>query len=111
MRVTQYSRGIGDPSRSRSVLGPRFRGDDNRICLARRRVTSPPQPFRLPRQVDGLDLFQLDGGFLHQGVDVAVRRSGYFRAIEIDLERAAMVLFGPGRWHADAVHAGRDPIL
>src|ERR1700753_490439 len=37
-------------------------------------VNVPPKPFRLARQVDGLDLLQLDGALFHQVVDVAVGR-------------------------------------
>src|SRR5260221_13810750 len=72
---------------------------------------SPPKPFRLARQLDGLDLLELDAALGHEIVDIAVGRTGDFRAIEIDLERAAMVLLGPGRGIADAFHAGRHPIL
>src|SRR5712664_3764864 len=72
---------------------------------------SPPKPFRLARQLDGLDLLELDGALGHEIVDIAIGRAGDFRAIEIDLERAAMVLLGPCRGIADAVHAGRHPIL
>src|SRR5579864_6171348 len=71
----------------------------------------PPKPFRLPRQFDGLDLVQLDGALRHQIVDVAVGRTRDLHAIEIDLERAAVVLFGPGRGIADALHPGWHPVL
>src|SRR3984957_971624 len=73
-------------------------------------VAFPPEPFRLARQVDGLDLLKLDGAFLDEVVEVAVSRAGYPGAIEIDLERAAMVLVGPRRRVADAFHAGRHPV-
>src|SRR6266404_3940677 len=71
----------------------------------------PPKPFRLARQFDGLDLLELDGALGHEIVEIAVGRTGDLRAIEIDLERAAMVLLGPCRGVADALHAGRYPIL
>src|ERR1700736_3368536 len=74
-------------------------------------ISLPPKPFRLARQIDGLDLFELDGALLDQVVDVAVGRAGDFRAIEVDLECAAMILLGPCRGIADALHAGRHPIL
>src|SRR5216683_4596738 len=72
---------------------------------------SPPKPFRLARQFDGLDLLELDGALGHEIVEVAVGWPCDFRAIKIDLQRAAMVLLGPCRGIADAVHAGRHPIL
>src|SRR5258708_39383388 len=72
---------------------------------------SPPKPFRLARQLDGLDLLELDGALGHEVVDIAVGRTGDLRAVDIDLERAAMILVGPGRGIADALHAGRPPIL
>src|ERR1700722_17768623 len=53
---------------------------------------SPPEPFRLARQFDGLDLLELDGALGHQIVQIAVGGAGDFRAIEVDLHRAAMVL-------------------
>src|SRR5438876_10596463 len=71
----------------------------------------PPEPFRLARQLDGLDLLELDSALGHEVIEIAIGRAGDFRAIEIDLERAAMVLFGPGRGIADAFHAGRHPVL
>src|SRR6266478_6080399 len=71
----------------------------------------PPKPFRLARQIDGLDLLELDGALGHEIVEIAVGRTGDFRAIDVDLERAAMVFLGPGRGIADAFHAGRHPIL
>src|SRR5664279_2381004 len=71
----------------------------------------PAKPFRLARQFDGLDLLELDGALLDQIVEIAIGRTGDFRAIEVDLERAAMVLVGPGRGIADALHAGRHPIF
>src|SRR6476661_4757963 len=58
---------------------------------------SPPEPFRLARQVDGLDLLELDGAFGHEIVEVAIGGTSDFRAIEIDLEGAAMVFLRPGR--------------
>src|ERR1700733_16112714 len=70
----------------------------------------PPQPFRLARQLDGLDLLELDRALLDEVVQVAVGRAGYLGAIEIDLERAAMVLVGPGGRIADPFHAGGHPI-
>src|SRR5437667_11331964 len=72
---------------------------------------SPPKPFRLARQFDGLDLLELDGALGHEVIEIAIGRAGDFRAIEIDLERAAMVLLGPGRGIADAFHPGRHPVL
>src|SRR5258705_4658945 len=71
----------------------------------------PPKPFRLARQFDGLDLLELDGALVHEVIEIAIRRTGDLRTVDIDLERAAMVLLGPGRWIADALHAGRNPIL
>src|SRR5207342_3066433 len=56
-------------------------------------------------------LIELDGALAHEVVEIAVGRARYLHAVEIDLERAAMVLLGPGRGVADAFHAGRDPIL
>src|SRR5712671_6153245 len=72
---------------------------------------SPPKPFRLARQLDGLHLLELDGALAHEVIEIAIGRAGDFRAIDIDLERAAMVFLGPGRGIADAFHAGRNPIL
>src|SRR5712671_5107294 len=72
---------------------------------------SPPKPFRLARQLDGLHLLELDGALGHEIVEIAVGRTGDLRAVDIDLERAAMVFLGPGRGIADALHAGRYPIL
>src|SRR3981081_3884680 len=69
----------------------------------------PAEPFRLARQFDGLDLLELDGALLDQIVELAVGRTGNLRSIEIDLERAAVILVGPGRVIADALHAGRHP--
>src|SRR5205814_8041336 len=69
----------------------------------------PAEPFRLARQLNGLDLFELDGALLDQVVEVAVGRTRNLRTIEVDLECAAVVLFGPGRGIADAFHAGRHP--
>src|SRR5579864_6208549 len=71
----------------------------------------PPKPFRLPRQFDGLDLVELDGALRHQIVDVAVGRTRDLHAVEIDLERAAVVLFGPGRGIAHTLHTSRHPVL
>src|SRR3984885_1501913 len=70
----------------------------------------PPKPFRLARQLDGLDLLKLDGALFDEVVQVAVGRAGYLGAIEIDLERAAMVLVGPGGRIANPFHTGRHPI-
>src|SRR3954468_3242743 len=70
----------------------------------------PAEPFRLARQFDRLDLLELDGALADQVVEVAIGRARDLRAVEIDLERAAMVLFGPGRGIADAFHAGRHPV-
>src|ERR1700676_4008121 len=75
------------------------------------RAISPSKAFRLARQLDGLDLLELDGALGHKIVEIAIGRARDFRTIEIDLERAAMVLLGPGRGIADALHAGRHPIL
>src|SRR4051794_21882239 len=75
-----------------------------------RPVRSPAEPVALARQVDGLDLLKLDRAFLDEIAQRRVRRTGNFHAIEIDLERAAMVLLGPCRGIADAVHARRDPV-
>src|SRR5690349_7837587 len=82
-------------------------------CVAARKrlSTSPPKPFRLARQFDRLDLLELDGALGDQVVEVAVGRARNLGAVEIDLERAAMVLVGPGRGIADAFHAGRHPVL
>src|SRR4051794_38791380 len=74
-------------------------------------LKSPAKPFRLARQLDGPDLLELDRALAHQVVEIAVGCPRDFRAIEVDLERAAVILFGPGRGIADALHAGRDPIL
>src|ERR1700733_12008962 len=83
-------------------------------CFAPQRPAAryilPPKPFRLARQFDGLDLFELDGALFDQIVEIAIGWAGDFRSIEIDLERAAMVLFGPSRGIADALHAGRYPV-
>src|SRR6202158_5802568 len=74
------------------------------------RAILSPEPFRLARQFDGLDLLELDGALGHEIIEIALGRAGDFRTIEVDLERAAMVLRGPCRGIADAVHAGRHPI-
>jgi len=60
---------------------PAFRGDDHRVCLRSFRgqpAILPSKPFRLARQVDGPDLFELDGALGHQIVDVAIGRAGRF---------------------------------
>src|SRR5438105_14409765 len=81
------------------------------ICVCGARPNSPAQPFRLARQLDGLDLLELDGALAHEVVELAVGRARDLHAIEIDLERAAMVLLGPGRGVAHAFHACRHPAL
>src|ERR1700687_3787351 len=128
-----HPRKAGDPvfqRRLRSIEKPRRTGSplEPVTGLARRRdpVTGmtaeclvapgatfrlPPKPFRLARQLDGLDLLKLDGALGHEIVEVAIGWTCDFRTIEIDLERAAMILVGPGRGIADAFHAGRHPIL
>src|SRR5689334_18057306 len=73
-------------------------------------ITSPAEPFRLARQLDRLDLLELDRALGHQIVDVAVGRARDLRAIEVDLHGTAMVLVGPGRGVADAFHAGGHPV-
>src|SRR6516225_822668 len=80
-------------------------------CWAMPRADSPAEPFRLARQLDGLDLIELDRALRHQVVDVAIGRAGDLRAIDVDLHRTAMILLRPGRGVADALHAGRHPIL
>src|SRR5438445_11876422 len=89
-----------------------MRGSSPRMTiLCGTSAISPAQPFRLARQFDGLDLLELDRALAHQVVEAGISRTGDLRAIEIDLERAAMVLLGPGRGIADALHAGGYPIL
>src|SRR5579872_3671631 len=88
-----------------------MRGSSPRMTPSVSSATSPAKPFRLPRQLDGLDLVELDGAFCHQIVDVAVGRTRDLHAVEIDLERAAVVLFGPGRGIAHALHPGWHPVL
>src|ERR1700676_4155202 len=113
-RVIQYSRGACDQSRGRGVLGPPLSRRTTVVCvgpLAGPWAISPPEPFRLARQFDRLDLLELDGALGHEIVEIAVGGAGDFRTIEIDLERAAMILVGPGRGIADPFHAGWHPIL
>src|SRR3954454_7381512 len=74
-------------------------------------VNLPPEPFRLARQFNRLDLLEFDSAFGHEVVEIAVGRARYLRAIEIDLHRAAMILLGPGRRIADPIHSRRNPIL
>src|SRR5690242_11579599 len=77
-RATQYSRDGGDSLRSLGVLDPPLQcaiahkaGDD--VCvLVRLQKNSPAEPFRLARQLDRLDLLQLDRALRHQVVEVAV---------------------------------------
>src|SRR5215213_4512111 len=82
-----------------------------RCSFPRASSTSPPEPFRLAWQLNRLDLLELDGALGHEIVVIAVGRARYIRAIQIDLERSAMVFFRPSRWIADALRAGRHPIL
>src|SRR6266404_2086377 len=112
-RVTSIPEAPGSIREAAAYWVPRLRGGRRPCAWGRRRrpTTSPTQPFRLARQFDGLDLLELDRALTHQVVEVGIGRSGDFRAIEIDLERAAMVLLGPGRGIADAFHAGGYPIL
>src|ERR1700730_9837598 len=95
----------GDPvfqSRLRSIEKPRRTGSLGFAGMTVERwdrsvaTISPPKPFRLARQFHGLDLLELDGALLDQVVEIAVGRTRDFRAVEVDLERAAMVLLGPG---------------
>src|SRR6516162_3014762 len=72
-------------------------------CWAMPRADSPAEPFRLARQLDSLDLIELDRALGHQVVNVAIGRAGDLRAIDVDLHRAAMVLLRPGRGVADAL--------
>src|SRR3954453_13016589 len=74
-------------------------------------VNLPPEPFRLARQFNRLDLLEFDSAFGHEVVEIAVGRARYLRAIEIDLHRAAMILLSPGRGIADPIHSRRNPIL
>src|SRR5260370_6583329 len=41
----------------------------------------PPKPFRLARQLDGLDLLELDDSLGHEIVDIAIGRAGDLPAI------------------------------
>ena len=75
-------------------------------------ATSPPKPFRLARQFHGLDLLELDCALGHQVVEVAISRAGDFGAIEIDGERAAMVLLGQVEaLQTPSMPAGTSPSL
>src|SRR5690349_16868094 len=88
------------------VLSRWMRGSSPRMTsCARQTLNSPAQPFRLARQVDGLDLLELDGALAHEVVEITVGGARDLHAIQVDLQRAAMVLFGPGRGIADAFHA------
>src|SRR5258708_7615973 len=100
-----FQRRRGPIEKPRRAGSPAFAGGDGWV------IALPAKPFRLTRQFDGLDLLELDRTLADQIVEIAIGRAGYLRAIEVDLERAAMVLIGPGRGIADAFHAGRDPIL
>src|SRR5262249_17925181 len=62
---------------------PRLRGEGE--------GTSPPQPFRLALQLDGLDLFELDGALGHQIVEIAVGRARDLGAVEIDRRGRAVI--------------------
>src|SRR5262245_19207254 len=112
-RVTQYSRDARVQPRSRGVLEPPL--SRGMTCALSRLLPgsnlSPPQPLRLARQLDGLDLLQLDGALAHEVVEIAVGGARDLHAIEVDLQRAAMILLGPGRGVADAFHARRHPVL
>src|ERR1700719_3891643 len=95
-----------------NFLSRGMRGSSPRMTiLSGTTAISPPKPFRLARQLDGLDLLELDGALGHEVIEIAVGRAGDFRAVDIDLESAAMVFLGPGRGIADAFHAGWNPIL
>src|ERR1700704_185369 len=88
---------------------PAFAGDDIQnkwVARYGRPGKSPAKPFRLARQFDGLDLVELDRALGHHVVDVAIGRARDLGAIQIDLHRRAMILLGPGRGIADALHAG-----
>src|SRR6266700_387035 len=82
------------PEKPRRTGSPAFAGDDS--CVWGKSGGSPPQQFRLARQLDGLDLLELDRALGHEVVEVAVGRTCDLGAIEVDLQRAAMVLVGPG---------------
>src|SRR5882757_11094207 len=70
----------------------------------------PAEPFGLARQIDGLHFLELYAAILDQIVQRRIGRARDLHAIEIDLERAAVILVGPGRGIADAVHSGRYPV-
>src|SRR5437660_5188131 len=52
---------------------PRFRG--GRRSWVRRAPGSPPQQFRLARQLHGLDLLELDRALGHEIVEIAIGRA------------------------------------
>ena len=93
MRVIQYSRGACDRPRSRGVLDPRFRGDDDGVLGSPGGdpLKLPAEPLGLARQVDRLHLVHLDAAVLDEIVERGVGRACDLHAIEIDLERAAVI--------------------
>src|SRR4051812_31278436 len=100
------------PSGQTWMAGTSARRRASRFCPAMTsKIASPAQQFRLARQLDRLDLLELDRALGHEVVEVAVGRARDLGAIEVDFQRAAMVLVGPGRGVADALHAGRPPVL
>src|SRR6266481_3460358 len=70
----------------------------------------PPKPFGLARQIDGLHFLKLDAAILDEIVQWRIGRTRDLHAIKIDLERATVILFGPGRRIADTLHSGRYPV-
>src|SRR5579871_1184026 len=102
-----FQRRLRFNEKPRRTGSPAFAGGD-KCCMRLRTgnvLPSPPEPFRLARQLDGLHLLELDRALGHQVIEVAVGRASDAGAIEVDLHGAAMVLVGPGRGAADAFHA------
>ena len=56
----------------------------------------PTKPLGLARQIDGLDLLELDSAVLDKLAQRRIGRTRDFHSIKIDLERAAVILLGPG---------------
>src|SRR6267378_5543538 len=73
-------------------------------------VTLPAKPIGLARQIDGLHFLELDTAILDEIVQWRIGRTRDLHAIKVDLERAAVILLGPGRRIADTLHSGRYPV-
>ena len=66
---------------------------------------------RLARQLDRRHFLELDCAVLDEIVERRVGRTRDLHAVEVHGERGPVIGVGPGRGQADALHAGRHPVL